>query len=518
MALVLLGGLVTGAVAQDEQVLVIGHAEITDSYDPANGFTQTTGIVNRATYQTLVTFPDADASEILPLLATDWTISEDGTQYTFNLREGVTFSNGDPLTADDVVFSMKRLQNVNGNPSFLADPIVDVVADDDMTVTFTLESVRPSFLAELANTVFSITNADEVRANGGTDAADAEETDTAEDYLNQNSAGTGPYILESWTPQEETVLVRNPNYWGEDLPFFDRVLIVNIPEAATQKVALESGDIDLATDLSPDQVAELADNPDISVFIGPGNIHHFLIMNADPEIGGPVSDPLVQRAIRLALDYDGYTDLWEGSIQPGSDLAFGLAGAFGPDQALSRDLDTARELLAEAGFPDGFDIVMTYPDLTFGGIPFATNAQKIQADLAEVGINVELNPQDFQIALEEYREGDQGFGYWLWGPDINDPADLLSFMPGGKVAGERLNWNDDNAPPEIVALRDQFAVESDPERRLELVAEIQTALQETSPTAPFNQPAVQIAFRSDIEGFVWHPQWLLDVALLSRVG
>ena len=99
---------------------------------------------------------------------------------------------------------------MEGNPSFLAYGIDSVVANDDGTVTFTLPDVRPSFLTELANTAFSITNADVVRANGGTDAADAAETDMAAEYLNQNSAGTGPYQLESWALQDETVLVRNP--------------------------------------------------------------------------------------------------------------------------------------------------------------------------------------------------------------------------------------------------------------------------------------------------------------------
>src|SRR5690606_24269260 len=125
----------------------------------------------------------------------------------------------------------------------------------------------------------SITNADVVRANGGTDAADAAETDTARDYLDQNSAGTGPYLLESWAPQDQTSLVRNPDYWGEP-PYFDRVIIVNIPEAATQKAALESGQIDIALDLTPDQIAELEGVDGISIFTGPGQWTHFLLMNA----------------------------------------------------------------------------------------------------------------------------------------------------------------------------------------------------------------------------------------------
>ena len=503
--------------AQDEQVLVIGHAEVTESYDLAHAFNPTSGIVHRAAYDTLVTFPDGDASSIEPNLATDWSVSDDGLTYTFNLRDDVTFANGDPLTAADVVFSWKRLQNVKSNPSFLADPIADVVAVDDLTVEVTLAEPRPSFLAEIVNTTFSVANDDEVRAAGGTEADDAAETDTAQDAFDQTSAGTGPYILESWTPQEETVLVRNPNYWGE-APFFDRVIIVNIPEAATQKVALESGDIDIATDITPDQVLDLDDNADIQIFRGLDRWTHFLLMNRDPEIGGPVADPQVALAIRYALDYEGYRDLWTGSTTPGSNMWVGLQGAFGQDQAFVRDLDRARELLAEAGYPDGFEIELSYPDFTFGGVNLSTNAQKVQADLAEIDIIVTLRPGEVQVSLEEYRNGEQGFAYWFWGPDILDPVDFLSFLPGGKVAEERTNWTEDMLPQEISDMIAQAQTESDPQVRLEIFAELQTWAQENGAYAPFNVPTIQTALRADIQGYIWHPEWSMDLALLSRSG
>jgi peptide/nickel transport system substrate-binding protein len=503
-----------GAQAQDRAV-VIGHAEVAEAYDPAHAYSPTGGIVNRATYDTLVTFPDEDASSIEPRLATDWDISEDGLTYTFTLREGVTFHNGAPLTAQDVVFSFNRLKHVAAQPSFLTDPIASVEAPDEWTVVITLSAPNPSFLSELTNTAFSVTSADLVRENGGTDAEGAAEEDTAMSFLNQTSAGTGPYVLESWSPQEQTVLVRNPNYWG-DAPYFDRVVIVNIPAAATQKVALESGDIDLATDLTPDQVVDLEARPDISVFRGPGSWTHFLLMNRDPEVGGPVADPRVAEAIRLALDYEGYRDLWQGSVTPGTNMWVGLAGAFGQDRAITRDLERARELLAEAGYADGFDITLSYPDLTFGGVNLGTNAQKIQADLAEIGVNVTLNPGEVQVSLEEYRNGRQGFGYWFWGPDKLDPVDFLEFLPGGKVATERARWTPEMADPELLELIAQARVESDPEERAALFAQLQEAAQADSAFAPFSVPAVQTAYRADLQGYVWHPQWGLDVALLSR--
>jgi len=505
---------VFGVNAQDEKVLVIGHAEATDSLDPANGFTQTTGIVNRATYSTLVTFPDGDASEILPMLADSWEISEDGLTYTFMLNEDAIFWNGDDIDSDDVVFSFKRLQNAAGNPSFLADNIADVVAIDENTVEVSLVDARPSFLVEMVNYAFSVTHADLVRENGGTDADDAAETDTAEDFLNGVSAGSGPYILESWEPQVETVLVRNENYWGEQ-PYFDRVIIINIPEAATQKVALEAGDIDLALDLSADQMESLTDNPAVDIYSGPSNYTHFLLMNADSEIGGPMSDPTVQLAVRYALDYDGYKTLW-GGVTPGTNMWVGLYSAFGEDMAFVRDVDKAMELLAEAGYADGLDVTLQYPDFSFQGVNMNTNAQKIQSDLAEAGINVTLEPAELQVSLDQYRTGQQGFAYWFWGPDILDPLDFVSFLPGGKVAVERTNWNLEDVDQDIQDLIAMANVESDADARLDIFTQLQEFQQENGPYAPFNVPDVQTAYLAGLEGYVFHPAWILDVAILSR--
>jgi peptide/nickel transport system substrate-binding protein len=501
--------------ARQEKVLVIGHAESTDSLDPARGYTQTTSFIFRAVYQTLVTFPDQDASAIIPMLATDWSVSDDGLTYTFNLRNDVVFSSGNPLTAADVVFSLTRLKNIKGSPAFLAGTIDTVTAVDDYTVEVKLAQVDPAFLANLANTNgFSIADSKLIMENGGTDAEDASTTDTAEAFLNGTSAGSGPYMLERWEPQVETVLVRNPNYNGK-APYFDRVIVTNIPEPATQKIALEAGDIDLALDLTTDQIAGLKDNPAIAIFRGPGNIHHFLLMNRDPAIGGPVSDPNVGLAIRYALDYDGYLVLW-GGVQPASDLAVGLAGALGPDQALKRDLDKARQLLADAGYPNGFEITLEYPDFTFQGVNMNTNAQKIQADLAEAGIKVTLNPLELQVELEKYRSGAQGFAYMFWGPDFLDPADFLAFLPGGKVATERALWTPERADPAMLDLIAQAKVETDQAKRLDLYGQLQKMAQQDGAFAPFNQPDIQTAFRANIQGYVWHPQWLIDVALLSR--
>lgn len=499
---------------EEERVLVVGLSEDYHSLDPSRAYEPGGGLIHHSVYDTLVTFPPDSVSEILPSLSESWEISEDGLVYTFALRDDVTFSNGDPLTAEDVVFSFNRMKNLRDNPAFLADTIERVEAADDLTVVMTLNQPDPAILAKLVFDAFSILNAEEVRAQGGTDAEDAAETDTAEEWLMDHSAGTGPYMVESYDPTVQTVLVRNPNYWGEP-PYFDRIIIRNLPEAATQKLTLEAGDIHIAMDVTPDQVPILKANEDIEVFSTQSDTLIFLLCNQDPEIGGPVSDPLVQLAIRYAIDYEGFRLLsGPGTNTPAAMVPIGFAGVLDSSEGLPRDLDQARDLLAKAGYPDGFEIDLRYPDFNYIGTEFGVMAQKVQADLAEVGITVKLVPEEFQVSLEAYRAGQQGFSQWLWNPDYYDTLDYVEFLPEG-VVGNRANWTDENADQKIIDLRDAVKVETDPETRNELFREIQLYEQQHGPFTPLFQPGVHFAYNANLQGFNYNGQWRVDLTLLS---
>ena len=501
-----------GAMAD---TLVIAISEDTASLDPARSFELLPSIVHKATYQTLVTFPPDSVEQVIPDLATSWEISEDGTVYTFALDEAATFANGDPVTADDVVFSFERLTNITGNPSFLAETIASVEAADEQTVVVTLTQPDPAILAKMVFGAFSVVNKAQVEAQGGTAAEDAATADSAEEWLNANSAGSGPYLLESWEPGVETVLVRNENYWG-DAGLIERVIFRNIPEAATQKIQLEAGDIDIAFDLTTDQVPSLKENPDVTVFEGLSDILIFLKGNLDPEIGGAASDPLVMEAVRYALDYEGIALLAGGqAVTPSSMLPVGFLGAYEPGQGVSRDIEKAQELLAEAGYGDGLNLELAYPDFTFAGVNFGTFAQKVQADLNEAGFNITLAPAEIQVALEAYRQGTEPFGLWLWGPDYRDSLDYVEFLPEG-VVGTRVNWMADNADAEILDLRDQLKVETDAGAREVLFELMQDYLIAKGPYAPLLQPGIQIGLSSNLEGFVYNPQWRVDVSLISK--
>ncbi len=495
--------------------LIVAIAEDTASLDPARAFETLPAIVHKATYQTLVTFPPDSVDTVVPGLATSWEISDDGTVYTFTLAEDAVFSSGNPVTADDVVFSFNRLKYIKGNPSFLTETIASVEAPDPRTVVLTLTRPDPAILAKLVFSAFSVVDRQVVAAQGGTAAEDAATTDQAEEWLNQNSAGSGPYLLEKWEPGVETVLVRNPNFWGEPGQV-ERVVFRNIPEAATQKIQLEAGDIDIAMDLSADQVASLEANPDVVVYQGLSDTLVFLKGNQDPEIGGPMSDPTVQLAIRYALDYEGIRQLAGGqSVTPASMLPVGFLGAYPPNSGLQRDVERARALLAQAGYPDGLAVELAYPDFTFAGVNFGTFAQKVQADLNEAGFQVSLAPAEVQVALEAYRQGTEPFGLWLWLPDYRDPLDYVEFLPDG-VVGKRLNWTDENADPAILELRDRLKVAVDPDLRVELFRQMQDYLMEKGPYAPILQPGIQIGLSSRVQGFVYNPQWRVDVSQIVK--
>ena len=222
-----------------------------------------------------------------------------------------------------------------------------------------------------------------------------------------------------------------------------------MPEAATQKLQLEAGEIDIAMDLTADQLPSLKDNPNVKAYEAPGDTVFFLLMNADKTIGGPMSDPKVQQAVRLAIDYEGLKTLVGGkAATPASIIPIGFFGAYGEDKALKRDVEAAKQLLADAGYPDGFEIDMRYPDFTYSGFNFGTAAQKIQADLAEVGITVNLKGSDVGSWLDEYRQGKQAFSMSLWGPDFRDPGNYLEFLPEKKV-GLRAKWSNANSDKTI---------------------------------------------------------------------
>jgi peptide/nickel transport system substrate-binding protein len=504
--------------ASDPKTLIVGASFDIKSLDPARGFEQIGGMVHRATYNTLVTLDENDISKVVPDLAESWDVSPDAKVFTFHLRQGVKFHNsGNAMTSADVKWSIERAMGIKGNPSFILDGITSIETPDPLTVRVNKSDADPAFIAKGSFPVFAVLDSKVVREHGGVSGPDANTNDTAEQWLNQNSAGTGPFVMTRYAPDTEVDVVKFAGYWGGDAPF-ERVIYRNIPTAATQKLTLQAGDIDIATEISPDSVADLQADPGIKVVQGTGSDIFFLLMNENPALtNGAMSNPQVQLAVRYAIDYDGINALVGGpAATPATILPIGFLGAYPTDRAFKRDLGAATTLLSEAGYPNGFSVDLQYPtNFSRSGVSFDIVAQKIQSDLAEVGINVTLKPGEINTELANYRAGNEGFGFWLWGPDYFDSNDYMAFLPEG-IVGKRANWTNANSDPTIQQLRDQINVETSTTNRSLLWQQAQDYLMQNGPFAVIVQPGIYIGTRSRIGNYVYNPQWRVNPYILTK--
>lgn len=206
-------------------------------------------------YDRLVAHEGGDHTRVVPSLAQSWTVSHDGLVYTFELRHGVLFPSGVELSADDIMWSYRRLKNLNDRPSHLTDSIADIRAVEHYIVQIRLTRPLSDFLSLLTSPQFAVLDGRTVLAQGGIASAEAATNDRATPWLNTHSAGTGPWILESYKPHQEAMLVRNPNYWGGSV-YHGRVIFRHEKEAASRLRDLESGRADIALDLTVPQTAE----------------------------------------------------------------------------------------------------------------------------------------------------------------------------------------------------------------------------------------------------------------------
>lgn len=503
------------APAEDDQSdtssesLVIDKSFDLVTADPGRMFETTGGIVLHAVYDSLLTFADGNAEEPLPSVASEWTVNDDATEYTFTIRDGITFSDGTPLTAADVVFSLNRVKNLEGNGSFLMSGL-SVSSPDDTTVVITSEEPNTAVPAIVTSPTLGIVNSALVKENGGTDAEGAADSDTAESFLNETSAGSGPYMLESFDTTTETVLVANPEYWG-DAPAYDRVVLRNAT-AEAQLMDVQSGTADVALDLGSDQIAGLGSDVVVSTSQSPTMF--FLFLNANPEVSGVSSSPDFREAVTYGLDFDALLEL----AGEGAERAYGIVpssylGALGADAAVERDVDRAKAAAARAGSDLTVDLEYA-SDFSSNGLSMGPFAERIASQLAEVGITVNLTPGPIATTLESYRAGTEPMGLWLWNPDYPDSADYLVFGPGETV-GLRAGWAAGSAP-ELEAVMAEVATETDASARETLYQQYQELMNEQGVIVPLFQPAASVVSTAAVGEVPYDPVFSLDIAAIGR--
>lgn len=421
----------------------------------------------------------------------------------------MTFSDGSPLTSADVVFSLKRLVNVKGPGSFLLDGTT-VAAPDAKTVTVTSKTSNPALLRILATPPTSIVNKKVLEANGGSAAANADKADKAEAFLQKTSAGSGPYVLEQAQQNQQYTLSANPKYSGK-FSGFPKVVVRNMA-APTQLLNVQRGANEIALDLSAQQAQTLKGNDALQVTTD-ASVNVFDVeANMDPKVS-PTGNAAVRKAIRLALDYEGYKRLsGVGAVQAPGVIPSQFLGALPPGEVVKQDLEAAKAALAGAN-AGKVKVKLAYPsDATPNGVSFASVAQKVKSDLGKIGIEVDLKGSPAVTFLQDYAAGKNQMSVSYWGPDYPDPNDYLVYAPGAPGTSRAAdNKYGKDADPELAALAAKAGSTLDDTERGKLFQDFQRKLNEDSPFFPLLQPAQAIAGSQNLSNVVLDPTYTLNI-------
>jgi peptide/nickel transport system substrate-binding protein len=426
----------------------------------------------------------------LPLLAEKVDVSGDGLTYTFHLRNGVTFHNGKTMTAEDVKYSYDYIRDPNNGSPGASDfqVIKEITTPDAATVVMSLSQPNAAILMTLTNKYGAVVPA------GYFDTPDAV------NRLNEESVGTGPYKLVSLTKNSSLTLARNENYWGEGGPYIDQLVFQFMPTSAAIVVALQNDRVDMAVLPRTEDAQQLAGDDQIRLATFPSLNHKALDLDSDYP---PLNDVRVRQAIAAAIDKNVVAQVAApqqnqviGTIVAGMQKNWGLPLDQVPFQ--TRDVARAKELLAEAGYANGFDIDLS---IINGYDWMDPAAVVITQQLAEVGIRVNTKKLELGTWIENFQSRQMGFTMNDWGTQP-DPH-LLYYrhyhMPPTGV--DFRNWNNEEASK----LLDKAMATSDMKERVALYQEFQRVFAETVPSVMLYSPEWVVATNKRLENYVHHP-------------
>ena len=496
------------AEAQTPKDTVVMAKQIDDiiSLDPAESFEFSGGEVTGNVYDRLVAFDLADPSKLYGDLAAGWEISADSMTYTFKLKPGLKFHSGNPMTAEDVVYSFQRAVVLNKSPGFILtqfgfskDNVLDrIKAVDELTVTMTVDKpYAPTFFLNcLTAQVASVVDSKTVKAN-------VKDNDFGNEWMKANSAGSGAFVLRGWKANEQYALEASTTWHNGPLKV-RRIIVRHVPEPASQRLLVEKGDVDYARNLSKDQLAAIKDNSALTVSQGDkGYILYLGLNQKNPNL----AKPEVREALKWLVDYDAIEEnIVRGTFKPHQAfLPKGFLGAIS-DRPYKFDLAKGKELLAKAGLANGFSVTMDVRNTQ----PITDIAQAIQSTWAQAGIKLELIPGDGKATLTKYRARTHDIYIGQWGPDYQDPhtnAETFAVNENNSddAKSKTLAWRNSWDIPEMTKRTLAAVRETDGDKRKAVYEELQREHQKTSPFVIMFQQVEVAVSRKEASGFVIGP-------------
>jgi len=499
----------TANAAIPKDTLVIGaNTEVYITHDPGISFEVLPNAMLKNIYAALVKIEVKDEKFIVvPDLAESWKLAPDGKTWTFQLRKGLVFANGDPLKADAVAYSFQRVLKLQKSPCWLYSDVIGlteegITALDDYTVKIVTNGAPSNIVLTIlgGNGILNPKVVKEHEVDG----------DMGQAWLTDHTAGAGPYTLKEWSRKISLVLVANENYW-QGAPRIKTIIIQDIPESTDQLLRLKKGDIDVAWDLTAEQANSLKGSPDSSIATTPGQSDEYVGMNAG---WGPFKDVRVRQAVKYAINYDAIIN----EVMAGfaiNNQQFLPVGYFGyiENNPYYQDIAKAKELMAEAGYADGFDVEL----VTNTTERRRTEAVIVQENLAKIGIRAKINIMQASQMYAKFRE--QGLQMIIagWGVDYPD-ADALSNPFANhrvKQLAWRCAWYDDYAAD----LCEAAGKEINEDRRFQMYQDLTNYWHVYGPFAMMYQPIEFWAVRNEVkdfdkavEGYSVH----IDLTLLNK--
>jgi peptide/nickel transport system substrate-binding protein len=483
--------------------LIFGRGGDSVALDPAIVTDGESIKVTKNIFDTLLDYEDG-GTQVIPALAELPEVSADGLVYTFKLKQGVKFHDGTDFNADAVVYNFNRWANANDEQKgqfeyysamfggFKGDEghvIKEVKAVDPYTVEFTLNRPQGPFLQNIAMPPFGIASPAAIEKYG--------------DKFLENPVGTGAFVFKEWKHNDTITLEKNPNYWMKGFPLVDKLIYRSIPENSARFTALQNGEVDIMDGLNPQDVSAVESNDQLQLILRPSMNVGYLGFNVEKE---PLNKKEVRVALSHAVNKEGLIKaFYNGQAIPAKNpLPPSIWGYNDDIEDYPYDLDKAKQLLADAGYPNGFEIelwAMPVPR------PYMPDGQKIaealRADFEKIGVKAKIVTMDWAQYLDETKKGKQGMFLLGWTGDNGDPDNFIYVLLDQDNAGgsNRARYKNQELHDLLIKAQSSTSVEE----RTKLYEQAQVIIHEDAPWVPLVHSTPALAASAKVKGFVASP-------------
>jgi len=450
--------------------------------------------------------------EIEPALATEWTTVEPNV-WRFKLREGVTFHDGSPFSADDVIFSLQRVRSEGSDLKAFVASITEIRKQDDFTIDIVTDGPNPILTSEIG--FWYIMSHKWAEKHGATDVGKLAAGE--ENYATLHANGTGPFMLKTRQPGVKTVLAPNPDWWDDATHNVAEAVFTPVKSAPTRVANLLAGQLEMMYPVPLQDVKrvngtsgmQVLQNPELrTIFLG-FDVHRDELLYSSVEGKNPFKDPRVRKAFYQAVDIAAIKKVvMRGASNPTALMVGPGINGFNEElnERYPHDPEAAMQLLAEAGYPDGFEVVFDVPNDRY--VNDESIGEAVAAMLSKIGITVKLNAQTKAKHFQKITARDTSFYLLGWTPNTYDmlncfyynvmtPAELDTSGKAGEGQGQ---WNCGNySNPEVDALCRRIAVEIDADKRQQLIDEAMRLHKEDVGHLPLHQQALSWGIKEEVD-------------------